>query len=77
MEMTININLLTRIEVNPLDKNRCSERCDHIEKIKGTYKCTLFDNFEVDTGNDDELGYGFQRHSKCLALATPTPIMNS
>lgn len=69
MELKININLLTDIEVNERDVRRCSERCQHIEKIQGTYKCTLFDNHEVDTGEDDDIGYGFKRHAKCVALA--------
>lgn len=67
--MIININLLTSVEINPAAIDRCSEKCQHIEKIQGTYKCTLFDNFEVDTGEDDDLGYGFKRHPKCVWLA--------
>lgn len=76
MELVINVNLLTRVEVNPKDTGRCSQACPHIEKIRGTYKCTLFNNFEVDTGEDDELGYGFQRHIKCLALAEKRKTVN-
>ena len=67
-ELVININLLTRVNINKLDKNRCHQSCPHIEKKEGTYRCSLFDNYEVDTGEDDELGYGFKRHIKCLAL---------
>lgn len=56
------------IEVNEKDVSRCSIRCEHISKINGNYRCLLF-NENVDTGDDDELGYGFQRTKECLKLA--------
>ena len=64
--MTKNISL--QIEVNPHDEKRCSRECYFIEKIKGLYTCTLFDEV-VDGLNDfqdDELGYGFGRCSQCM-----------
>lgn len=53
------------IETNPKDKTRCSRLCQHITKIKGVYHCTKYDEC-VDTGEDDEIGYGFKRTKECL-----------
>jgi hypothetical protein len=63
--MEIFINIKTPIYANDKDRSRCSISCDHIYKIKGTYQCTLF-NKDVDTGEDDNLGYGFKRTAECL-----------
>ena len=50
------------------DNKRCSYRCPQIDKIDGTYHCTLF-NQEVDKGDDDITGdYLFLRCSKCYNL---------
>ena len=60
----------TEIEVNPKDESRCSYKCMHIRKISGTYHCTLtlskHEPVEVDTGDDDDIGYGFKRTDDCL-----------
>lgn len=52
------------IEVNDKDPSRCSIKCQHISKVRGNYRCLLND-IEVDTGEDDEIGYGFKRHLGC------------
>lgn len=56
--------LKTAIEVNDKDPDRCAISCNHIRKIRGNYHCTLFDE-DVDTGDDDQIGYGFKRAEKC------------
>lgn len=57
--------LKTAIEVNDKDASRCSINCQHIRKVKGNYQCLLYEK-EVDTGDDDETGYGFKRTDGCL-----------
>lgn len=57
--------LKTAILVNDKDSNRCAHGCQHLEKIKGLYTCKLYDSI-VDTGDDDDIGYGFQRKKQCL-----------
>jgi hypothetical protein len=57
--------LKTMISVNDKDDKRCSINCQHIRKIRGNYQCLLFE-LEVDTGDDDDIGYGFKRTQGCL-----------
>ncbi|GEM_PF-3634067 len=59
------IYLKTAVEVNEKDDLRCSINCQYIKKIRGNYKCVLYDE-DVDTGNDDDTGYGFKRSKGCL-----------
>lgn len=63
--MKVMITIKTDVYANDKDRSRCSIACDHIQKIKGNYQCTLFEK-DVDTGNDDEIGYGFKRTEECL-----------
>ena len=55
----------TQIQINDRAPGRCSRNCQHIEKKRGNYVCTLFGDAEVDTGEDDDKGYGFQRTKQC------------
>jgi len=57
--------LKTEIKVNEKDSDRCSINCQHIAKERGNYVCKLFGDYEVDTGDDDEIGYGFKRVKNC------------
>lgn len=61
------LRLHVSIQVNPKDESRCSRSCQFISKISGTYHCVIGrDPVEVDTGDDDELGYGFKRTNFCI-----------
>jgi len=64
--------LKTRIEVNDKDSDRCSINCQYIKKIKGIYHCALNEE-NVDTGEDDDLGYGFKRTVQCLCSVIGQP----
>ena len=57
--------LKIKIHVNQKDESRCSISCRFCSKLRGIYTCTLTDD-EVDTGEDDEIGYGFKRTEYCL-----------
>lgn len=61
------LRLHVSIQVNPKDESRCSRSCQFISEISGTYHCVIGrDPVDVDTGNDDELGYGFKRTNFCI-----------
>jgi len=57
--------LKTEIKINDKDINRCSQQCQHARKVRGTYQCLLFEQ-DIDTGEDDEIGYGFKRVKACF-----------
>ena len=60
------------IEVNQKDTSRCSIKCRYIRKLQGTYHCTFnlisHEPVEVDSGDDDDIGYGFKRTEECLGF---------
>lgn len=58
--------LKTAIDVNDKDSSRCSINCQHIQKKRGNYVCCLYGDYEVDTGEDDDIGYGFKRVKDCI-----------
>lgn len=62
---SVKLHIKSEIEVNDKDHSRCSIRCQHIAKVKGNYRCLLYDE-QVDTGEDDEIGYGFKRSNHCI-----------
>jgi hypothetical protein len=68
--------LKTMIQVNDKDEKRCSINCQHIRKIRGNYQCLLFE-LEVDTGDDDDIGYGFKRTQGCLDSVIGQPHIGS
>lgn len=70
------VYLKTEIKVNDKDSSRCSICCQHIRKIRGNYQCLLYEA-EVDTGDDDEIGYGFKRTDGCLAHVIGQPHLGS
>lgn len=67
----------TMIQVNDKDSSRCSISCQHIEKKRGNYVCTLYGDHEVDTGDDDDVGYGFKRPRVCLDSVIGQPHLGS
>jgi hypothetical protein len=62
----MNLFIKTEVKVNDKDHKRCSIHCQHIEKKGGNYVCVLFGDAEVDTGDDDDIGYGFARTEQCI-----------
>jgi hypothetical protein len=69
--------LKTEIKVNDKDSDRCSINCQHIHKVRGNYCCALYGDTEVDTGDDDEIGYGFKRTTQCLCNVIGQPHLGS
>ena len=61
-----------KIRICEEDTKRCAARndfansCPHLYKTDGKYNCSIFEKC-VDTGDDDDLGYGFFRCKECLA----------
>lgn len=68
--------LKTQITVNDKDLSRCSISCQHIRKIRGNYQCLLYEK-DVDTGEDDDVGYGFKRTDGCLQHVIGQPHLGS
>lgn len=68
--------LKTQVQVNDKDSSRCSINCQHIRKIRGNYQCLLFE-LEVDTGEDDDKGYGFKRTQGCLDTVIGQPHLGN
>jgi hypothetical protein len=65
-DITGYITIKHEILYREYDTKRCSHNCPQIDKIKGTYQCTLF-NEDVDHGDDDITGdYLFLRCKKCF-----------
>lgn len=67
----------TEIQVNDKDFERCSIKCQHIAKERGNYVCKLYGDAEVDTGDDDEIGYGFKRIKNCQDNIVGRPHVGS
>jgi len=67
----------TAVVVNDKDSDRCSIQCQHIAKERGNYVCKLYGDAEVDTGDDDEIGYGFKRTKECLFNVIGQPHIGS
>lgn len=63
----------TAIQVNDKAPDRCSRQCRHISKVRGNYVCLLFGEAEVDTGEDDDIGYGFKRVEQCVESVIGQP----
>lgn len=63
--MKLIINIKKDIYALDKDRSRCSISCDYVQKVKGIYCCTLFKK-KVDTGEDDDIGYGFKRTKECI-----------
>jgi hypothetical protein len=71
------LTIKTMIQVNDKDPMRCSRACKHIAKERGNYVCKLFGDTNVDTGEDDEIGYGFARVSECITSVIGQPHVGS
>lgn len=68
--------LKTEIQVNDKDDSRCSINCQHARKRNGNYQCLLYEE-SIDTGEDDEIGYGFKRVKACLSNVIGQPYLGN